>query len=100
MKRSLLVILLIMAIVWFASVHPARVQNRPDLGPLKEQLRTASRVHHGPRKGVLEARDEARRAIAEVRGELAESLGEVNQELHGALQEAVQEIREAVDGIP
>ncbi len=55
MKRSLLVILLIMALVWFASVHPARVQNRPDPGSLKEQLRTASRVHHGPRKAVLEA---------------------------------------------
>ena len=102
MKRSLLFVLLVMMLAWFATTRYVRVRNPPHFSPLTVQLRAAARdrAHRDALRAAQEARAEAHRAIAETRGELRESLDEVNQEFHCALQEAAEEVRVAVDGIP
>ena len=111
MKRILLLILLVMAVVWVARSRRVSQEHGVDFAARSLKSRSIDRSHRDAEQAARKARQTSRRAVAEAQAEVARSLREVRQEVRESLQEADDEVREslqeaanevrvAVDGIP
>ncbi len=107
MKRLFLLILLVIAAVFFIRVRQSHSPRRPEATPSNETRRELERARRDLHRALARSRQEANRAAAKTRAEARQALHEAKAALHEAhqevtdsLREAAAEIREAVDGIP